>query len=32
MALMQALIALLSRQAGRLLNMAFGWATMLLFG
>src|SRR5438045_8361398 len=32
MALLQALIALVTRQAGRLLNTAFDWATMLLFG
>jgi hypothetical protein len=32
MAVIQAVIALLSRQAGRLLNMVFGWATTLLFG
>jgi hypothetical protein len=32
MAIIQALIALLARQAGKLLNMAFGWATVMLFG
>lgn len=32
MAIVQALLALLSRQLGRLLNTAFGWATVLLFG
>ena len=32
MALVQGLFALVSRQAGKLLNTAFGWATMLLFG
>src|SRR5215210_4850506 len=32
MAIVQALLALLFRSAGRLLNTAFGWATMMLFG
>jgi hypothetical protein len=32
MAIVQGLIALLTRQAGKLLNMIFGWATTLLFG
>jgi hypothetical protein len=32
MALVQALLALVFRSAGKLLNTAFGWATMLLFG
>jgi hypothetical protein len=31
-AIVQALIALLTRSAGRLLNTAFSWATILLFG
>src|SRR5258706_9283841 len=32
MAIVQALIAALFRSAGKLLNMAFGWATIMLFG
>jgi len=32
MAIVQALLALVFRSAGRLLNMVFGWATMMLFG
>lgn len=32
MALVQALLAFVPRSAGRLLNMAFGWATIMLFG
>jgi hypothetical protein len=32
MALIQALLAMVFRSAGKLLNMAFGWATVLLFG
>src|SRR3954453_21293577 len=32
MALVQALLALVFRSAGRLLNTAFGWATIMLFG
>ena len=32
MALVQGLLALLLRSAGRLLNTAFGWATVMLFG
>ena len=32
MAIVQALLALLTKQLGRLLNTAFGWATVLLFG
>jgi hypothetical protein len=32
MAIVQALIAALFRSAGKLLNMAFGWATTMLFG
>lgn len=32
MAILQGLLALLARQAGRLLNTAFGWATTMLFG
>ena len=32
MAIVQALLALLTRSAGRLLNTAFGWATVMLFG
>lgn len=32
MALVQALLAMVFRSAGKLLNMAFGWATVLLFG
>ena len=32
MAIVQALIALLARSAGRLLNTVFGWATVMLFG
>lgn len=32
MAILQAILAVLLRQSGRLLNTAFGWATMLLFG
>jgi hypothetical protein len=32
MAIAQALLALLARSAGKLLNMAFGWATVMLFG
>src|SRR5207237_4915544 len=31
-AIVQALIAMLTRSAGRLLNTAFSWATILLFG
>jgi len=32
MVILQAIIALLVKQAGRLVNTAFGWAAMLLFG
>src|SRR5689334_22142764 len=32
MALLQALLAALTRSAGKLLNTAFSWATVLLFG
>src|SRR6185503_9944265 len=32
MAIVQALIAALTRSAGKLLNTVFGWATVLLFG
>lgn len=32
MAILQAVLALLFRSAGRLLNTAFGWATTMLFG
>lgn len=32
MVIIQALLAALSRSAGRLLNTAFGWATIMLFG
>ncbi len=32
MAVLQAVLALITRQAGRILNTVFGWATMLLFG
>jgi hypothetical protein len=32
MAIVQALLALLFRSVGRLLNTAFGWATIMLFG
>src|SRR6059036_3588313 len=32
MAILQAIFLLLLRQAGRVLNTAFGWATTLLFG
>jgi hypothetical protein len=32
MALVQALLAMVFRSAGKLLNTAFGWATVLLFG
>jgi hypothetical protein len=32
MALVQALLAMVFRSAGKLLNTAFGWATILLFG
>jgi hypothetical protein len=32
MAILQGILAILSRQMGRLLNTAFGWATTLLFG
>ena len=32
MAIIQALFALIFRSAGKLLNMAFGWATVMLFG
>ena len=32
MAIIQALLAMVFRSAGKLLNMAFGWATVLLFG
>ena len=32
MALIQALVAALTRSAGKLLNTAFSWATVLLFG
>ena len=32
MAILQAILAMLTRQLGRLLNTAFGWATSLLFG
>jgi hypothetical protein len=32
MAIIQALIALLTRSIGRVLNTAFGWATVMLFG
>ena len=32
MAIVQALLAALFRSAGKLLNMAFGWATTMLFG
>ncbi len=32
MAIVQGLIAIIGRQAGKLLNTLFGWATMLLFG
>lgn len=32
MAILQAVLALLLRSAGRLLNTAFGWATTMLFG
>ena len=32
MALVQALLAMVFRSAGKLLNMAFGWATVILFG
>src|SRR4051794_39488899 len=32
MAIVQALLALVFRSAGRLLNTAFGWATTMLFG
>ncbi len=32
MVILQALLAALSRSAGRLLNTAFGWATIMLFG
>ena len=32
MALVQALLAMVFKSAGKLLNTAFGWATVLLFG
>src|SRR5919108_6359501 len=32
MAIVQALLAMVFRSAGKLLNTAFGWATMMLFG
>ncbi len=32
MALLQALLAFIGRSAGKILNTAFGWATVLLFG
>jgi hypothetical protein len=32
MAILQAVLALVFRSAGKLLNTAFGWATMMLFG
>jgi hypothetical protein len=32
MAIVQALLAALARSAGRILNTAFGWATMMIFG
>src|SRR5215216_5610160 len=32
MAIVQALLALIFRSAGKLLNTAFGWATVMLFG
>ena len=32
MAIIQGLLALIARQASKLLNTAFGWATILLFG
>jgi hypothetical protein len=32
MAILQAILAMLTRQLGRFLNTAFGWATSLLFG
>ena len=32
MAVIQLLIAALARSAGRLLNTAFGWATVMVFG
>src|SRR3954447_2847410 len=32
MAMLQALLALAFRSAGRILNMAFGWATVMIFG
>src|SRR5215208_8245299 len=32
MAMLQAILALVFRSAGRLLNTAFGWATTMLFG
>jgi hypothetical protein len=32
MVVLQALLAMVFRSAGRLLNMAFGWATVMLFG
>jgi hypothetical protein len=32
MAIIQALLALLTRSAGKILNAAFGWATVMLFG
>src|SRR5205809_845715 len=32
MAILQVLIAAISRSAGKLLNTAFGWATVMLFG
>jgi hypothetical protein len=32
MAIIQGLLALLTRSIGRVLNTAFGWATIMLFG
>ncbi|PYO49821.1 MAG: hypothetical protein DMD84_17300, partial [Candidatus Rokuibacteriota bacterium] len=32
MVILQALLTLLTRSAGKLLNTAFGWATVMLFG
>ncbi len=32
MAIVQALLALVFRSAGKLLNTAFGWATVMIFG
>ncbi|MFL5454823.1 MAG: hypothetical protein ACJ78X_00325, partial [Myxococcales bacterium] len=32
MAILQALISLISRSAGKILNAAFGWAVLALFG